>query len=76
MSSPTVWQPIAIAPRDGTDIIVFSPEADDSYNVFTAHCLEGPPGEFDWYDACKAASSPIDVALTHWMPLPLPPVPA
>jgi hypothetical protein len=64
------WRPIATAPRDGTGIIVYSPEAEESFCVFTAHCLEGPPGEFDWYDVCEG---PVDVTLTHWQPLPPPP---
>lgn len=65
------WRPATHPPDGGQDVIVFAPDAHQQ--VFTAHRIEGPPGEFDWYPGCDHLADPIDVEITHWMPLPVPP---
>lgn len=78
------WQPIATAPKDGTEIVVFHREA----GVCAAYC----PGEgYAWHTMDGSNTVPVkdahgnDTGLTrprltsfvedptHWMPLPPPP---
>lgn len=64
LSSPT-WQPIETAPKDGSDVLVFNPMTGPYVSRFTdgewpLH-FWGFPGV--WYPG-----------VTHWMPLPPPPV--
>lgn len=71
LSPPTcaTWQPIETAP-EGTDVIVFFPDANEEYQWMICHRLEG-----DWYEQnADTSPDPIDdVEPTHWMPLPEPP---
>jgi len=75
------WLPIETAPKDGTEIIVFHPEA----GVCAAFC---PKEGFNWH--CMDGSNTVigsrsGVSIprmtsfvkdpTHWQPLPLPPPP-
>ena len=74
------WQDITTAPRDGTQVLLFSSKWGDirigSFRVddgFTDHDYP------EWLDnshddfSVGYASNPIDA--THWMPLPDPPSP-
>jgi hypothetical protein len=66
------WQDISTAPKDGTPIVLYSPDAaepkiyigcwaDDE--VFDDH-----PFAINWYDAWTGEE--IDVEPTHWLALP------
>jgi hypothetical protein len=79
---PMTWQPIETAPKDGTHILLFDPEADydSSWNdyegrylprIAVAHWKPYPNGYGGWkgyYSGIDAIENP-----THWMPLPEPP---
>ncbi len=61
------WLPIACAPKDGTRIIGI--DAFDNVDIYDWFKYDGFDGA--WHDChCMAADSP----LTHWMPIPAPPV--
>ena len=67
------WKPIASAPKDGTEILVYAPWlADDGERNITTVFWDGS----DWY-LCQlgghAESSEPDGRPTHWMSLPSPP---
>lgn len=68
----STWQPIETAPKDGTVVLVFAPDASEP-RVFTAQFNDYGEGGADWFDACDCASLPILATPTHWMPLPEPP---
>ena len=62
------WMPISEAPRDGTDVLVYSAEFN---KVWPAYFPEEPETEgFAWrrWDHC------IIPEPTHWQPLPQPAV--
>lgn len=64
------WQRIATAPKDGTEVLLFSPNVCFP-GVFRGACVEfeGDPNPAEWLDQ-------NDIAVpnpTHWMPLPPPP---
>ena len=62
------WQPIETAPRDGTHVLLFSPDAREPF-VRVGFFLDG-----DWWDTwCERRGFPIDADSSHWMPLPEPP---
>lgn len=64
------WQPIATAPKDATDIIVYRPKFDGNYI---------PQVGVDWWSSQLNlgsggwAKSRKDVPPIYWMPLPEPP---
>lgn len=64
------WRPIETAPRDGTHILAFIPWAIHPKTLFWASYAN------EW--RCPASErGPADDgwnAVSHWMPLPLPPV--
>lgn len=65
------WQPVESAPKDGTLILAFLPESALMKIVFARW-----DDEFAcWYDDKGESAFPIDVEVTHWMPLPEPPEP-
>lgn len=70
------WQPIETAPKDGTRVLVFSPDAREP-QIFVAwlgsFILPGTKGEEDegWIDAWS--DDLVDAWPTHWQPLPAPP---
>lgn len=76
-ASESVWQDIATAPRDGTEILVYREDA----GVFTAHYVEEdahisspmnpPEGDFYWFSTC--GDDLTGDMPTHWQPLPTPP---
>lgn len=55
------WQPIETAPKDGTDILVFSPESGE---MFVAYYKRG-----EWFFAVNNTLS----CVSHWRDLPEPP---
>jgi hypothetical protein len=74
----TDWRPIETAPKDGTEILVFGTRANIPHRMFVAHFTEGGgeeqphygPAWFYW-NGHRFDEAP---SLTHWMPLPVPPV--
>lgn len=62
-------QPIETAPRDGTDILLFFPDADIAW--MPGHAFPEDEDE-DWYpqDVSALHGAPYDVEPTHWLPLP------
>ena len=71
-SIPIAWQPIETAPRDGSRFLVINGlgEVSISHRLGFNHFWAGrdQSGSHAW---TRMGSS----ALTHWMPLPLPPQP-
>ena len=59
------WQPIATAPRDGTDIIVYRPTCKP--NVYIPQVGTDYFNKSGWQNSTDADQP------THWMPLPDPP---
>jgi hypothetical protein len=81
-----IWQPVATAPKDGTEILLCQaigangPIVGDTFGIFiqvAAWWAAENTGEGDWIVYC---SLPLDPSLhfipTHWMPLPAPPADA
>ena len=68
------WQPIETAPKDGTDVLLYSPDAIS--DAMIGHWVDGfgPPGDGGaWWPDNDSARFPIDAWPTHWQPLPPPP---
>lgn len=57
------WQDIMTAPKDGTNILFYTP----NYGVWYGHYDPAPRGYSLSYPCADA------VNITHWMPLPRPP---
>ena len=66
------WQPIETAPWD-TAVLVFIPDSAICEFEIAHRSADDPDG--DWYSYIHLGG-PIDVAPTHWQPLPAPPVSA
>ncbi len=70
------WQDISTAPKDGTPIIAFSPDAIEP-RIYILMWTEWVNAEDEtdidgnWTDL--ANDQEFDATVTHWMPLPLPP---
>jgi hypothetical protein len=63
------WQPIETAPKDGTEILAYSPR--DYAGIFkTAWRPTDCPG---WGSIDSCCAYYVDMEATHWMPLPEPP---
>jgi hypothetical protein len=64
------WKPIESAPKDGTDLLLFSEEVGFAAGCFftreEAGCFCG------WFGTC--ADGRVITNPTHWMPLPPPPI--
>ncbi len=67
------WQPIATAPKDGTQIFVARDMGPHGWILGTAHWRE-VAGLSGWFSWGIAGGSELGLAHpTHWMPLPQPP---
>ena len=77
MSAPDEngWMPIATAPRDGTEILVFVEDhRNPELRICVAWFVAKPDGSAKWMvfstpDAIFSLAQPV----THWQPLPKPP---
>ena len=69
---PSPWRDISSAPRDGTRIMVYRPDAKKS--PYNEHTVVGTDYWSDRYSSTPCWSqSRRDEQPTHWMPLPAPP---
>jgi len=77
---PTVagWQPIATAPKDGTEVVLlgvlWADPAQRVRSCVSRYCLsrdDSPAYALGWYFAAPGYTSGFDPS--HWMPLPAPP---
>jgi hypothetical protein len=63
------WQPIEKAPKDGTELLLWSPQADDvaltGYHHVGRWC--------DYLDGWAICADEYTTTPSHWMPLPSPP---
>lgn len=73
------WQPIETAPRDGTTILIYMPEASrlKVREACWATPWEGAPDEQCYWMTPHGPAGRgytiLPMAVTHWMPLPEPP---
>ena len=68
------WQPIATAPRDGTPVLLFCPDATEPSTIIAAFWeFENDPDPPTWYEFWNDVAPALDVVPTHWQPLPAPP---
>jgi hypothetical protein len=65
------WQTIDTAPRDNTLILLYVPGSAILEIVFGRRSDEN--GDEDWLMDIGNNAWPIDIPVTHWMPLPEPP---
>ena len=74
------WQTIETAPRNGTSVLIYMPEAARKkvQEAFWAMPWEGAPDDqCYWMTPIGPAGRGymiLPVAVTHWMPLPAPPL--
>lgn len=72
--SPVGWQTMESAPKDGTQVLLYSPDADPLHARFIGEYdadFPGPDRDGAWIDPLSCDS--LDAWPTHWMPLPAPP---
>lgn len=70
----TEWQPIETAPKDGTAILAFMPDAAEQFRIMPIEMLDFNDGDGpQWWQADVDDGYPLEVTPTHWMPLPQPP---
>jgi len=67
------WRPIESAPKDGTFVLLYSP--DSERNPFIGQWIEDNdyPDGGAWWSDCECSGFSIDADPTHFMPLPAPP---
>ena len=68
------WLPISEAPKDGTRVLLFSPDAIPELAVWVGEwiCDEDQPDGGAWWQDVDDPF-PVDADPTHWMHLPAPP---
>lgn len=62
------WQLIEIAPKDGTEILSFGPDPRQTMAV-----IAWSTRDKEWF-LCDGHERPDWIGVTHWMPLPPPPL--
>lgn len=65
------WKPIGTAPKDGRDLLLYSPDACEP-KVMIGGWVEFEDGIAEWSDAWTGTN--IYAEPSHWRPLPEPPV--
>ena len=77
--APNGWQPIETAPRDGRELLLFSPYDEPNEYVGFWGWTELPQGHPDYWAGWSYVDELLinhcidEPAPTHWMPLPEPP---
>lgn len=68
------WMPIETAPKDGTWVLLYSPDAVEP-QVFQGRFIEfeGDPDPAEWYVGDLDQPVVLDADPTHWRPLPAAP---
>lgn len=66
------WQPISRAPKDGTWVLLYSPDCETGPFIGQWHDDEGQPDGGAWWGDAES-SWPIDADPSHWRQLPKPP---
>ena len=61
------WQPIETAPRDGTEILVYTDRP--KFFIVIPEFEGDDPQQYTW----KERAGSYNICATHWMPLPSPP---
>jgi hypothetical protein len=62
------WRPIATAPKDGTEVLIFVPGSGEQFVAYWNKRFEA------WlYAATSSGVRVFTKEATHWMPLPTPP---
>lgn len=70
------WQPIATAPRDGSRVLICTPDSDRQkvLEAYWATPWEGAPNHQCWWSTPHGPAGRgytiLQQAVTHWMPLP------
>lgn len=73
------WQPIETAPRDGTSVLIYMPEASRKkvMEAYWGTRWEGAPKDQCWWTTPHGPAGRgytiLPKAVTHWMPLPAAP---
>lgn len=76
------WQPIETAPRDGSFILAWIKDEDGGhveqlrYDLSAERSASGEFGPFVWGTPLSECGVWARDIVTHWMPLPSPPLPA
>lgn len=66
----SAWQPIETAPKDGTWVLLFSPDAEpDTPFIGQWRDVEDYPDGGAWWEN-NGSSYCIDADPSHWQPLP------
>jgi len=74
MAAPSLWQPIATAPKDGTWGLLYFPRFDVTIGGMWLEYIEGEPENPTWSWCGWSVDEIIDDRdPTHWMPLLKPP---
>lgn len=74
------WMPIETAPKDGTRVLIYMPESSSRkvQEAYWAQPFEGAEDDQCWwstpYGPAGRGYTILPKAVTHWMPLPPPPV--
>jgi hypothetical protein len=69
----TEWQPIETAPRDGTRILAWTGEEIVTVDYHGSYMVSGMEFDGFWYQESESGRG-TTFFVTHWMPLPKPPV--
>lgn len=65
------WQPIEMAPKDGTRVILYVPLHHERWKVVTGFWFEDEETMTGYWEMSK--SNHFNYQPTHWMPLPTTP---
>jgi hypothetical protein len=66
-----MWQPIKTAPKDGTYVLIYIPRSGEIMMACYLPRVEPIKDVTRWWTAER--DLPLELAPSHWMPLPDPP---
>ena len=67
------WKPIGTAPKDGTYVLLFSPDSSGGPFIGQWRDRANYPDGGAWWPEYNESGFAIDADPSHWMPLPPPP---